>query len=947
VTEPEDDADPTVPPGNRLRPWALFGVVAGAAVPFLLMCMDVRWRWSVPLGFAGCAVAAIGLLCFLGSFDDPEERVAHRVGVGTFLGRVLEVAIATAALVASLTLAVAGVLPRPVLTAAVLVTLTFLALVVAVYRCGRALGAWRVDPDGAERGLLERHGFWLVVLTTVLYLPLLGSYSLSDPWETHYGEVAREMLARDDWISLWWAQDGWFWSKPIFDFWIQGLCFSALGVRWAPDQMLAAAAHGHFPQPEWAARMPVFALTLLAGYFLYKVAARAWGRRAGLLGGVVLVTMPYWFLIGHQTMTDMPYVAPMCVAMALILLGAQSDPDELVRCCEVRLFGRTLRLSAYHLLVGLLLLSVIPQVLYLASRNVLWHVAPEPGGLGGAARRWLFEWRPDQFFAGSGGGNAGLPGNQGWTRHDPVHAGELLRLGSRFRITAQPIGMAVLWSVVLGLLLWLERGERRVQRLCFLGAWLFTAYAAMAKGAPGLVLPVAVLGAWIAVTRRWRDLLRVEPLALLLIVLCVALPWYVQMYMRHGWPFIDRLIFHDMYKRAFVHVHDTNAGDDTSFRYYVWQLGYGLFPWTGLAAGGLVWWLRRREDTRDGEVASLLVLWFVAAFGMFTITLTKFHHYVFPLVPPTAMLLGVLLDRALAPDAFADRRARWPYLASMLGAASLLVYGSLRFFPGAIGGVLKQGQPRAPAPLIAAASLGAGLLLIVIAARGFGRRADPPRGDGERWESYAIGAVGVAAAMVVALAGRDLFTSAPGDVEGPARLMHLFTYNYRRPWPSDSLSFSGILTAFTIVSAGLCLLLSVRRWRNHTATLLLCSAVLWAAWGIDVYLYRSSPHWGQRETVLEYYRRRGGPNEPFVAYQMNWKGENFYAGNRVPAFVSSGQKFKDWVEEQKKKGVRVMWFTTEHGRVGSLKNELGNPPRLEVVTSKELNNKFMLARVEL
>ena len=53
----------------------------------------------------------------------------------------------------------------------------------------------------------------------------------------------------------------------------------------------------------------------------------------------------------------------------------------------------------------------------------------------------------------------------------------------------------------------------------------------------------------------------------------MCLPWYVQMYMRHGAPFTDRLLFHDMYKRAFVHVHDTNTGDDVSFRYYVWQLG--------------------------------------------------------------------------------------------------------------------------------------------------------------------------------------------------------------------------------------------------------------------------------------------------------------------------------------------------------------------------------------
>jgi hypothetical protein len=37
-----------------------------------------------------------------------------------------------------------------------------------------------------------------------------------------YGEVAREILSRDDWISLWWAQEDWFWSKPIFIFWIEG-----------------------------------------------------------------------------------------------------------------------------------------------------------------------------------------------------------------------------------------------------------------------------------------------------------------------------------------------------------------------------------------------------------------------------------------------------------------------------------------------------------------------------------------------------------------------------------------------------------------------------------------------------------------------------------------------------------------------------------------------------
>jgi hypothetical protein len=67
----------------------------------------------------------------------------------------------------------------------------------------------------------------------------------------------------------------------------------------------------------------------------------------------------------------------------------------------------------------------------------------------------------------------------------------------------------------------------------------------------------------------------------------------------------------------------------------------------------------------------------------------------------------------------------------------------------------------------------------------------------------------------------------------------------------------------------------------------------------------------------------------------------------VPAFVSSGSKFKTWVTDQKKKGVRVMFFTTEHSRISALKNELGAVKDFKLLTDRTLNNKFTVARVEL
>ena len=174
--------------------------------------------------------------------------------------------------------------------------------------------------------------------------------------------------------------------------------------------------------------------------------------------------------------------------------------------------------------------------------------------------------------------------------------------------------------------------------------------------------------------------------------------------------------------------------------------------------------------------------------------------------------------------------------------------------------------------------------------------------------------------------------------------MDIISYNYSRPWP-ETLNFNAIILAFAIVSAALGALFVVRHWRTHAAVLLVGVAILWGAWGVDEYFVRSANHWGQRYTLLAYYRARKSPAEPFIAYQMNWKGENFYTGNHVPAFVSSGKKFKDWIARQKNDGVKTMFFTTEWGRMSGLKRELDDPKHFDVLTTKRLNNKFFLVRV--
>src|SRR5512133_1886430 len=90
-------------------------------------------------------------------------------------------------------------------------------------------------PTGFLDRLSERQMVLLVMLIgALLYLPLAGSYGLFDPWETHYGEVGRQMATRNDFISLYWPGsplDGEvFWSKPVLTFWLMALSMKLFGI---------------------------------------------------------------------------------------------------------------------------------------------------------------------------------------------------------------------------------------------------------------------------------------------------------------------------------------------------------------------------------------------------------------------------------------------------------------------------------------------------------------------------------------------------------------------------------------------------------------------------------------------------------------------------------------------------------------------------------------------
>jgi 4-amino-4-deoxy-L-arabinose transferase-like glycosyltransferase len=762
--------------------------------------------------------------------DDAVDILAppRAVPIARAARAVAEVAAAAIALLVVLRLAVHATLPAWAIALAA--PAATLGLVVAGYR---ALAA-PFGLDRAERPLLCRHGFGVVALGTLLALPMLGAFTLVDPWESHYAEVAREMLERRDFVSPWWAHEGWFMSKPVLTFWLEALAMKAFGAATGPDAVLAGGA-----RPEWAVRFPGFALALVGSYVLYNGVSRTCGRRAGFLGAVALWTMPGFALLSHQALTDMPLVA--CVAASLGLLLRALDTPEATRVPRfaIAVGSRTLVLHAGHALAALVFALAAPQLVML--------VFDQLGGL--------------RFAAGSPHA-CGLPGQPACAAMAYAHP----RL--------PPVAIVALFVPAALFLAMRAAEETRAARLFALGAWAFAALAAMAKGPAGLVVPAAAALAAVAARRSLRPLLRLEiPTGLLLAATLIA-PWYLAVWARHGRVFLDELVFRHMLGRTLDHLHDTNDGDDVGIAYFVKQLGYATFPWSGVALAAALAAPAQEDRSRRGAARALLFGGAVVAFALVSAMRTKFHHYVLVAVPPCAMLAGTWLDERVAE---------------------------------AEGGRASTGRP-------------------------------------PRARMATTAALALAAACVVALVARDLVPP------GHARLVHLLTYRYDRRWPATH-DLAPAFAAFggAAALATLALGARTRAWRRGAALAIAAIATTFAAFVLDVYLARAASDGGQRGVLEAFYRARAAAptSSPLVAYQLNWKGENFYTGNHIAIFVSSGAPMKTWLDARRQAGEHTFYFVTEHGRVAGLRAELGTSRSFEKLTDEHTSAEFALVRADL
>lgn len=150
---------------------------------------------------------------------------------------------------------------------------------------------------------------WIVLLVAaVIFLGGIASPpSLMDDVDAVQAQIARNMIESGDWVTP--QLDGIkYLEKPPLKYWMIAICFLIFGVH------------------DWAARIPLAAMTVLLCWLTYRFGAWAFGKRTGFYSGLVLTTCIGLWLFTRVQFSD-PFLT-VTITLACWSFLRAFDPDE-------------------------------------------------------------------------------------------------------------------------------------------------------------------------------------------------------------------------------------------------------------------------------------------------------------------------------------------------------------------------------------------------------------------------------------------------------------------------------------------------------------------------------------------------------------------------------------------------------------------------------------------
>ena len=283
-----------------------------------------------------------------------------------------------------------------------------------------------------------------------------------------------------------------------------------------------------------------------------------------------------------------------------------------------------------------------------------------------------------------------------------------LAIAPRLLMFARRIFIDIYISMFMGLTLLAfvlaERYPRR-RRTWLLLMYVAAALGVLTKGPIATVLPAAVFLAYLLV---YRELRRLRDMMLptgALVMAALVMPYYWALYARHGWAPIGTFLLGENVARF---TEGVGVDSPRGPFFYLPVIFTDSFPWSLFLVASIgacvAAWRRKAHGAAEHRVRTLLWLWIAVIVLFFTASTAKQDLYIFPIVPAVAALGGLVVT---------EQRG-WPVRGALLvvGAVAAVAGAGMLYLIGSPNGVYGVDG----APVMGAAGLGGGLLILAFAA---------------------------------------------------------------------------------------------------------------------------------------------------------------------------------------------------------------------------------------
>jgi len=175
--------------------------------------------------------------------------------------------------------------------------------------------------------------------------------------------------------------------------------------------------------------------------------------------------------------------------------------------------------------------------------------------------------------------------------------------------------------------------------------YFFEGFAFLCKGLLSVALPGTTLLIFMIFTRNpgwlfsWKHLK--NHLIGVAVYLAVIFPWLGYMWASEGFEFIRIFIWFHHFKRVAGVIHKPND----LHTLYIRILGYSMFPWSAFLPAAIYHFAAKKSETLS-KIKKLFILSLaIGPFFFLSFSGTKFYHYIAPIIPFLAILIGFYFEK--------------------------------------------------------------------------------------------------------------------------------------------------------------------------------------------------------------------------------------------------------------------------------------------------------------